>query len=171
LRQTDPMAGRRRPWSAMSTTASCCTAGSRAMRRNAPTFAVIREFRLPSAATLRVRWTSRGYRSPGRQPSFWTKARPITCFRCGKCYPEYVALPPLILRQGPEQRLASNPSSGVVLLPIAPEIISVLDYSRGFGHSDLVTFSERDLDVHLQSMSHHWQGNENASATSSSHLP
>jgi Pyridoxamine 5'-phosphate oxidase len=89
----------------------------------------------------------------------------------GQRYPEYVALPPLILRQGPEQRLASDPSSEVVLLRIAPEIISVLDYSRGFGHSDLVTFSERDLDVHLQSVSHHWQGNENGSATSSSHLP
>jgi len=42
------------------------------------------------------------------------------------------------------------------LLRIAPDIISVLDYDYGFGHSELVTFSERDLDVHLETMSHPW---------------
>jgi nitroimidazol reductase NimA-like FMN-containing flavoprotein (pyridoxamine 5'-phosphate oxidase superfamily) len=83
-------------------------------------------------------------------------------------YPEYAALPPLVLREGPEQRLASDPSPGAILLRIAPEIISVLDYSKGFGHSDLVTFSERDLDVHLQSVSHDWQANDNAPETTSS---
>jgi hypothetical protein len=33
----------------------------------------------------------------------------------------------------------------------------VLDYSKGFGHSDLVTFSERDLDI--ESLQHRWVGN------------
>jgi hypothetical protein len=42
------------------------------------------------------------------------------------------------------------------LLRIAPEIVSVLDYSKGFGHSDLVTFSERDLDVHIGTKRHRW---------------
>jgi hypothetical protein len=46
----------------------------------------------------------------------------------------------------------------VVLLRIAPEIISVVDYSKGFGHSDLIAFSERDLDLHLESVSHPWDG-------------
>jgi general stress protein 26 len=65
-----------------------------------------------------------------------------------KRYLEYAALPPSVVGDGNLQRLASQlPSSGVVLLRIAPEIFSVLDYSRGFGHSDLVTFSERDLDL------------------------
>ena len=45
---------------------------------------------------------------------------------------------------------------GVALLRIAPDIISVLDYEHGFGHSELVTFSERDLDVHLETRSHPW---------------
>jgi nitroimidazol reductase NimA-like FMN-containing flavoprotein (pyridoxamine 5'-phosphate oxidase superfamily) len=52
------------------------------------------------------------------------------------------------------------PSSGVVLLRIAPEVFSVLDYSKGFGHSDLVTFSERDLDLHLETLRHEWDGPE-----------
>ncbi len=75
-------------------------------------------------------------------------------------YPEYAALPPLVVRDGELQRLAAHPPpSGVVLLRIAPEIFSVLDYSKGFGHSDLVTFSERDLDFHMQSVGHRWDGN------------
>jgi hypothetical protein len=44
-----------------------------------------------------------------------------------KRYPEYVALALLVLRQGPEERLAPDASPAVVLLRIAPEVISVLD--------------------------------------------
>jgi hypothetical protein len=33
-----------------------------------------------------------------------------------------------------------------------------VDYSKGFGHSDLIAFSERDLDLHLESVSHPWDG-------------
>jgi len=77
-----------------------------------------------------------------------------------KRYPEYTALPPPVVRDGALQRLAPEPpSSGVVLLRITPEIFSVLDYSRGFGHSDLVAFSERDLDLHMQTLGHRWDGN------------
>jgi hypothetical protein len=55
------------------------------------------------------------------------------------------------------RRIAPQPpSAGVALLRIAPEIVSVLDYSKGFGHSDLVTFSERDLDVRLRTTRHSW---------------
>ncbi len=73
-------------------------------------------------------------------------------------FPEYADLPPPVFRgDGVLERIAPKPSPAeVVLLRIAPEIISVLDYSRGFGHSDLVTFSERDLDVHLSSARHNW---------------
>ncbi|MBV9238571.1 MAG: pyridoxamine 5'-phosphate oxidase family protein [Xanthobacteraceae bacterium] len=74
-------------------------------------------------------------------------------------YPEYALLPPPVLREGALQRLAPQPaSSTVVLLRIAPEIISVVDYSKGFGHSDLIAFSERDLDLHLESLRHRWDG-------------
>jgi len=77
-----------------------------------------------------------------------------------KRYPEYAALPPPVFREGPLLRISPQPlSTGVALLRISPEIISVLDYSKGFGHSDLVTFSERDLDVHLNHRRHRWVGN------------
>lgn len=76
-------------------------------------------------------------------------------------YPEYADLPPPILREAPLQRISPQPSpGGVILLRIAPEIFSVLDYSKGFGHSDLVTFSERDLDRHIDTVYHRWDGNE-----------
>ena len=48
------------------------------------------------------------------------------------------------------------PSETVALLRIAPEIFSVVDYTKGFGHSDLITFSERDLDLHIESVRHNW---------------
>ena len=48
--------------------------------------------------------------------------------------------------------------SRIALLRIAPDIISVLDYAQGFGHSELVTFSERGLDVHIDSLRHPWNG-------------
>jgi general stress protein 26 len=77
-----------------------------------------------------------------------------------KRYPEFADLPPPILREGPLQRLSPQQLSGdVVLLRIVPEIISALDYSKGFGHSDLVTFSERDLDLHIDTHHHCWSGN------------
>lgn len=74
-----------------------------------------------------------------------------------KRYPEYAASPPLPTTNAAAQRAARRPSSdSVVLLRIVPEIISVLDYSKAFGHSDLIAFSERDLDMHLDTLSHRW---------------
>jgi general stress protein 26 len=78
-----------------------------------------------------------------------------------KRYPEYADLPPPILRDGDMQRLAPQPESpGIVLLRIAPEVISVLDYSKGFGHSDLITFSGHDLDRRIATLRHGWVGEE-----------
>jgi len=74
-----------------------------------------------------------------------------------KRYPEYLTLPPpgssddALVRVSPEASRAC-----IALLRIAPEVISVLDYAKGFGHSDLVTFSSNDLDVHLESLRHPW---------------
>jgi general stress protein 26 len=75
-------------------------------------------------------------------------------------FPEYASLPAPVLREDLVRRISSDPASaGVVLLRIAPEIISMLDYSNGFGHSDLITFSERDLDLHIKSLRHRWDDN------------
>ena len=64
----------------------------------------------------------------------------------------------MVLREGALQQISPAPAAAIVLLRIAPEIVSVLDYSKGFGHSDLVTFSERDLDVHIGTKRHRWDG-------------
>jgi nitroimidazol reductase NimA-like FMN-containing flavoprotein (pyridoxamine 5'-phosphate oxidase superfamily) len=60
-------------------------------------------------------------------------------------YPEYAAWP------RPNPALAP-------MLRITPEIISVLDYSKGFGHSDLVSVSKDDLQEHFGSSRHDWRG-------------
>jgi general stress protein 26 len=74
-----------------------------------------------------------------------------------KKFPEYGALPAPLARQDGDLRIAPAPKPArVALLRIAPDVISVLDYEHGFGHSELVTFSERDLDVHLETVSHPW---------------
>ena len=77
-----------------------------------------------------------------------------------KRYPEYSAQPSAASKADASLRIAPRPPpANVALLRIEPEIISVLDYSKGFGHSDLVTFSERDLDVHIGSEQHPWTDN------------
>ncbi len=76
-----------------------------------------------------------------------------------KKYPEYATASARIHDGDNALRVQSQPpSSRVALLRIAPDIISVLDYSQGFGHSELVTFSERGLDVHIDSLRHPWNG-------------
>lgn len=76
-----------------------------------------------------------------------------------KRYPEYAALPVPVFRGDDLARIAPRPApDGVVLLRIEPVIFSVVDYSKGFGHSDLIAFSERDLDVYVAGVRHRWDG-------------
>lgn len=42
------------------------------------------------------------------------------------------------------------------LFRVRPKIISILDYSLGFGHADLVTVEADDIAETLESMRHHW---------------
>ena len=58
-----------------------------------------------------------------------------------KRYPEYASWP------------KPNPAIAP-LLRVTPTVISVLDYSKGFGHSDLVKVDNADIEVHQ----HHWLG-------------
>lgn len=64
-------------------------------------------------------------------------------------YPEYKVMPPL------------DPAA-VPMLRITPEVVSILDYSKGFGHSDLVRVSENDLAEYIESRRHHWAGHRAA---------
>lgn len=78
-------------------------------------------------------------------------------------YPEYAVALEASASESAAARVAARPSPGsVVLLRIEPEIFSVLDYSKAFGHSDLITFSEKDLDLHIESLRHRWDGNAGA---------
>lgn len=75
-------------------------------------------------------------------------------------FPEYAVALDASASESATARVNPRPSPGsVLLLRIEPEIFSVLDYSKGFGHSDLITFSERDLDLHIESLRHRWDGN------------
>jgi PPOX class probable F420-dependent enzyme len=60
-----------------------------------------------------------------------------------KRYPEYKIMPP------------PDPAA-MPLLRITPEVVSVLDYAKGFGHSDLVRVSGDDLAEFVEARRHHW---------------
>ncbi len=60
-----------------------------------------------------------------------------------KRYPEYKAMPP------------PDPAA-IRLLRLTPEVVSVLDYSKGFGHSDLVKVTDADLAEFVEARRHHW---------------
>jgi nitroimidazol reductase NimA-like FMN-containing flavoprotein (pyridoxamine 5'-phosphate oxidase superfamily) len=60
-----------------------------------------------------------------------------------KRYPEYKIMPP------------PDPAA-MPLLRITPEIVSILDYSKGFGHTDLVKVGDADLAEFVEARRHHW---------------
>jgi PPOX class probable F420-dependent enzyme len=65
----------------------------------------------------------------------------------------------ILLRRYPEYKVMPRPDpQAVPMLRITPEWVSVLDYSKGFGHSDLVRVSENDLAEYVESRRHHWAG-------------
>ena len=61
---------------------------------------------------------------------------------CCKRYPEYKVMPRL------------DPAA-VPTLRLTPEIVSVLDYSKGFGHTDLVRVTDNDLAEFVEARRHH----------------
>jgi hypothetical protein len=51
----------------------------------------------------------------------------------------------VLLRRSPEAaEFANYGMVGVAIFTIAPKVITVLDYSKGIGHSTLVAVSEHD---------------------------
>jgi general stress protein 26 len=80
----------------------------------------------------------------------------ITALRL-KRYPEYGALPPPVFSGDTLARIAPQPSTTqVVLLRIEPQVVSVLDYSQGFGRSDLIAVAGREVDRHVKAARHEW---------------
>ena len=63
----------------------------------------------------------------------------------------------LLLKRYPEYASMPMPEPGVIaVLRIVPEIVSILDYSKGFAHTDLVEVIDADLPRHLASPRHNW---------------
>jgi len=70
---------------------------------------------------------------------------------------EYARVRTLLLRRYPEYKVMPPPDPAAMrLMRITPEIVSVLDYSKGFGHTDLVRVTDADLAEFIESRRHHW---------------
>jgi hypothetical protein len=65
----------------------------------------------------------------------------------------------LLLRRYPEYKVMPPPDPAAIkLLRITPFMVSILDYSKGFGHTDLVRVTDDDLEEYVESRRHHWAG-------------
>lgn len=63
----------------------------------------------------------------------------------------------LYLKRYPEHKIMPPPDPAAVpAIRITPEIVSIIDYSKGFGHSDLVRVSETDMADFVEARRHHW---------------
>ena len=51
----------------------------------------------------------------------------------------------LLLHKYPEYKAMSPDMSGMRLMRVTPDLISLLDYSKGFGHTDLLKVDEADM--------------------------
>jgi nitroimidazol reductase NimA-like FMN-containing flavoprotein (pyridoxamine 5'-phosphate oxidase superfamily) len=64
----------------------------------------------------------------------------------------------IFMKRFPEYATWSRPNPAFApMLRIMPTIVSVLDYSKGFGHSDLIKIEEGDLRP-VGTQRHHWLG-------------
>jgi general stress protein 26 len=65
----------------------------------------------------------------------------------------------ILLRRYPEYKVMPRPDPAAVpMLRLTPELVSILDYSKGFGHTDLIRVSENDLAEFVEARRHHWAG-------------
>ena len=65
----------------------------------------------------------------------------------------------ILLCRYPEYKVMPRPDPAAVpMLRITPDIVSILDYSQGFGHTDLVRVTSHDLAEHIEARRHHWAG-------------
>ena len=65
----------------------------------------------------------------------------------------------VLLQRYPERRVMPRHDPRTVpTLRLTPEIVSVIDYSKGFGHSDLIGVTDNDLAEFIEARRHHWAG-------------
>jgi len=65
----------------------------------------------------------------------------------------------ILLQRYPERKVMPRPDPHAVpTLRLTPEIVSIIDYSKGFGHSDLLRVADSDLAEFVEARRHHWAG-------------
>jgi len=65
----------------------------------------------------------------------------------------------LLLARYPEYRVLPRPNRHeIAMVRITPEIVSVVDYAKGYGHADLMRVTEDDLAEFVERRRHHWAG-------------
>ena len=65
----------------------------------------------------------------------------------------------ILLHRYPEYKIMPKPDPKVVpMLRITPDVVSVLDYSNGFAHTDLVRVTATDVANYIEARRHHWAG-------------
>jgi len=63
----------------------------------------------------------------------------------------------LMLARFPAIAEMEEPDIGPVrIFRLRPKFVSVLDYGKGFGHTDLVAVGPEDISLSRESMRHHW---------------
>jgi nitroimidazol reductase NimA-like FMN-containing flavoprotein (pyridoxamine 5'-phosphate oxidase superfamily) len=63
----------------------------------------------------------------------------------------------ILLRRYPEYKVMPRPNPAAVpTFRLMPEIVSILDYSKGFGHTDLIRVTDNDLAEFVEARRHHW---------------
>ena len=65
----------------------------------------------------------------------------------------------LLLVRYPEYRVLPRPNRAeIAMVRVTPEIVSVVDYGKGYGHADLVRVTSDDLAEFVERRRHHWAG-------------
>ncbi len=63
----------------------------------------------------------------------------------------------VLLRRYPEYAAMPRPEAAdIAVLRALPEIVSILDYAKGFAHTDLVNVADEDLPQHIDARQHRW---------------
>lgn len=69
----------------------------------------------------------------------------------------------LLMRRYPEYQVMPPPDpTQIYLVRVTPEFVSILDYAKGFGHTDLVKLTSTDIDDFRAAHQHHWAGEDEA---------
>ena len=73
---------------------------------------------------------------------------------------EYDKMSTVFVTRFPEYAAWPRPNPAFApLMRLTPEVISVLDYSKGFGHSDMVNVSRKDIPARVESRRQSWLAN------------